>query len=376
MRRGARAAALAGLALVATHTVGAAQSPPVGSGFDEVMRNAEQMLERFWIATADELDTSYVPPDRVVAYTELSPVSTGCGDGDPGNAFYCAFDNGIYYDRTFLEGEFDKGDFRSLMILAHEWGHLAQATQDLVPANLPPVFAELQADCFAGGYAHFLDDNALLSEGDVEEAAVSMLGMGDPYISWEASGAHGLPGDRVNAFKWGVDFGARSCAESVFTEFVGSEMPRPFGAAIPEGSLRGMVPIPRLGPFILMDCKTRTDLLGINGITDALQCRYETQDGTQLYHEFLAKTTGEEAQAFLTHNQERFQEDGFIRVDGGRITEDSFGFGIDVGVWVMLFRPTDGRTRFMWTMGSVFRYVSGSETSVADVRSAYFPSDS
>jgi len=98
--------------------------------------------------------------------------------------FYCPVDEKVYIDLEFydeLKTRFGaSGDFAQAYVLAHELGHHVQhliGTDDKVRqqqearpdlANELSVRLELQADCYAGVWAHSTDKRGRLEAGEVD----------------------------------------------------------------------------------------------------------------------------------------------------------------------------------------------------------------
>jgi predicted metalloprotease len=142
-------------------------------------------------------------PTRVVLFTR--GVSTGCGSAtSAAGPFYCPADRLVYLDLDFfreLEQRFGApGDFAQAYVIAHEVGHHVQnllgimnqvsALQRSDPsrANELSVRLELQADCFAGVWAHSAYEENQLEEGDLEEGLAAAAAVGDDTIQQRATG--------------------------------------------------------------------------------------------------------------------------------------------------------------------------------------------
>src|SRR3954467_5501469 len=127
------------------------------------------------------------PPPYLVLFDD--GINTGCGSAtSAAGPFYCPTDRKLYIDLAFfrqLETEFAaQGDFAKAYVIAHEVGHHVQTllgTSDKVraaqqrgpesAANALQVRMELQADCFAGIWAHYADTSRqLVEQGDIDEA--------------------------------------------------------------------------------------------------------------------------------------------------------------------------------------------------------------
>ena len=93
-------------------------------------------------------------------------------------------------------------------IVAHEYGHQIQHELGLFEQygnQVPTAAFELQADCYAGTWAHSAGQNNQLEEGDVQEAIDAALAVGD----FDASnpGHHGTPEQRATAWNTGFESG-------------------------------------------------------------------------------------------------------------------------------------------------------------------------
>lgn len=143
--------------------------------------------------------------------------------------FYCPGDRRIYIDLSFyrdLRSRFRApGDFAQAYVIAHEVGHHVQTllgiTREvegirgqLAPAdaNALSVRMELQADCFAGVWAHHAHrTRQILETGDIEEGLNAASAIGDDRMQMEATGyispesfTHGSSEQRVRWFNHGL----------------------------------------------------------------------------------------------------------------------------------------------------------------------------
>jgi predicted metalloprotease len=156
---------------------------------------------------------------------------TGCGVGQTAmGPFYCPLDQKIYIDLGFydeLRSRFGApGDFAQAYVLTHELGHHVQhllGIDDRVrraqienpdQANALSVRLELQADCFAGIWAHETQREQMLEPGDVEEALNAASSVGDDRIQRAVTGhvnadtfTHGTAVQRAMWFRRGFDSG-------------------------------------------------------------------------------------------------------------------------------------------------------------------------
>jgi predicted metalloprotease len=157
--------------------------------------------------------------------------STGCGYGDAATGpFYCPADRRVYIDLSFYDELRQRlgagGDFAQAYVIAHEIGHHVQkldGTSDKVhlssrsrqrgAAGLS-VRLELQADCYAGVWAHDAQARNLLEVGDIEEALTAAAAIGDDRLQRQSRGTvspdsftHGSSAQRVAWFRRGFETG-------------------------------------------------------------------------------------------------------------------------------------------------------------------------
>jgi len=169
-------------------------------------------------------------------------VDTGCGSASSQvGPFYCPADERVYIDLTFfdqLKSQFGvSGDFAQAYVIAHEFGHHVQTVlgisaevrneQQTNPdrANDLSVRMELQADCFAGVWAHSVwaqpDDQAVqsITQEDIRDGLAAAAAVGDDRIQ-ERSGSgvnpeswtHGSSEQRMDWFQRGFGEGtAEAC---------------------------------------------------------------------------------------------------------------------------------------------------------------------
>ena len=198
---------------------------PAGSPNDEAGQFVSHVLgdtEETWTAIFSRAGREY-PPPYLVLFDD--GINTGCGSAtSAAGPFYCPNDRKLYIDLAFfrqLETEFAaQGDFARAYVIAHEVGHHVQhlrGTDDEVrrlqqedpdQANPQSVRLELQADCYAGVWAHAVFDQ--LDPGDVEEAITASEAVGDDRLQRRARGdvdpdsfTHGSSAQRAKWFRKG-----------------------------------------------------------------------------------------------------------------------------------------------------------------------------
>ncbi|MBI1365822.1 MAG: flagellar biosynthesis protein FlgM [Alphaproteobacteria bacterium] len=161
-------------------------------------------------------------------------VQSGCGFASAAvGPFYCPADQHVYLDTDFfseLSRRFGApGDFAAAYVIAHEVGHhvqkltgvadrvaAAQARAGEAERNALQVRMELQADCYAGVWAHWAGETrGLLDDGDIEEGLNAASKIGDDTLQRNAgrrvtpeSFTHGSSAQRVHWFKRGYQSGA------------------------------------------------------------------------------------------------------------------------------------------------------------------------
>ncbi|MCD9574545.1 KPN_02809 family neutral zinc metallopeptidase [Flavobacterium soyae] len=158
-------------------------------------------------------------------------VQTACGGASSASGpFYCPADQKVYMDLDFFEELKTKfgakgGDFAIAYVIAHEIGHHIQTLlgtsakmhqeqegKSQAEANKLSVALELQADFYAGVWAH--DNQQYLDEGDIEEALSAANAVGDDAIQSKMQGqivpdsfTHGTSEQRMYWFKKGFKTG-------------------------------------------------------------------------------------------------------------------------------------------------------------------------
>ena len=178
--------------------------------------------EDFWTQEFEAMGKTYRPP-VLVLFTDY--VQTGGGTASSATGpFYSPTDKKIYIDLSFydeLKTRFGAaGDFAQAYVIAHEVGHAVQdqlgilAQVNASKDNEMSVRCELQADFFAGLWAHYENSVGFLEQGDIQEALNAANAIGDDRIQKQAQGrvvpdsfTHGTSAQRVRWFKLGFDTG-------------------------------------------------------------------------------------------------------------------------------------------------------------------------
>ncbi|WP_264558890.1 neutral zinc metallopeptidase [Flavobacterium sp. N2270] len=158
-------------------------------------------------------------------------VQTACGGASSASGpFYCPADKKVYMDLTFFEELRTRfgakgGDFAIAYVIAHEVGHHVQTLmgtsgkvrqlqqqKSKVEGNRLSVCLELQADFYAGLWAHY--NKKYLESGDIEEALSAAHAVGDDAIQSKMQGhvvpdsfTHGTSEQRMKWFMKGYNSG-------------------------------------------------------------------------------------------------------------------------------------------------------------------------
>ena len=156
--------------------------------------------------------------------------ATACGTGQAAmGPFYCSGDEKLYIDLSFFSTMKQQlgadGDFAYAYVIAHEVGHHVQnllgtlneahsqmARMSKTDSNRMSVRIELQADCYAGVWAHYIDE--VLDDDDLMEAIKCAQVIGDDYLQKKAQGyaveesfTHGTAAQRMRWLKKGMTTG-------------------------------------------------------------------------------------------------------------------------------------------------------------------------
>ena len=159
-------------------------------------------------------------------------VRSACGFASAASGpFYCPPDQKLYLDTSFfqqLDRQFGAGgDFAQAYVIAHEVGHHVQNLIGVLPkfnqmrqsmseadANQMSIRVELQADCFAGVWAHYTAQKGIVDQADLQEALNAATKIGDDNIQKRTQGYvvpesfnHGTSQQRYNWLRRGMESG-------------------------------------------------------------------------------------------------------------------------------------------------------------------------
>lgn len=194
--------------------------------------------EDVWGAIFQASNAQYEQP-KLVLFS--GGVQTACGGASSASGpFYCPGDHKVYLDTGFFDEMRARlgggGDFAEAYVIAHEVGHhvqtltgvsakvnaARQAGQDVKGDGGLLVRQELQADCYAGIWAHHAQQrHNWLEAGDIEEALSTATAIGDDRLQQQSQGqvvpdsfSHGTSEQRVRWFKVGFEGGGVSACDT------------------------------------------------------------------------------------------------------------------------------------------------------------------
>lgn len=219
-------------------------APPPGGGLDQcttagdVQTQAEcrfvvveNSLRDFWAGEFQRRDMRYADTSLT---TFSGAVNTGCGSASSQvGPFYCPADRGVYLDLGFFDVLRTRlgaqgGDFAEAYVLAHEYGHhiqnltghMERVSRSDTGESSDAVRLELQADCYAGVWAHHATTTSAsggepliteISREDIAEAVDAAETVGDDYIQERMGGTaspetwtHGSSQQRREWFEQGL----------------------------------------------------------------------------------------------------------------------------------------------------------------------------
>ena len=210
---------------------GPAQRPPADDTMARFVSTVLADTEDVWGQVFRQGGGRYQEP-RLVLFRGATPTACGTGQAAMG-PFYCPADQKVYIDLGFYETLKNRlgapGDIAQAYVIAHEVGHHVQNQLGIsgkvdqmrgrvskAEYNALSVRLELQADCFAGVWAHHAQNaRQILEQGDVEEAMNAAAKIGDDALQRAQGGAvvpesftHGTSAQRQRWFHNGLQNGS------------------------------------------------------------------------------------------------------------------------------------------------------------------------
>ena len=208
---------------------GPAGAPPGDDQASVFMQEVLADTEDTWGALFRERGATYQPP-VLVLFTQATQSACGLGQSAMG-PFYCPADQKVYLDLSFFDELARRfgapGDFAQAYVIAHEIGHHVQTITGLSQrvqsarrglseseSNELSVQQELQADCYAGVWAHYAAQRGRLEPGDAEEGLQAAAAIGDDRLQQQTQGrvvpesfTHGSSEQRVSWLRRGMNSG-------------------------------------------------------------------------------------------------------------------------------------------------------------------------
>jgi predicted metalloprotease len=222
---------------------GPASSATVGTSGTVASTPAEEKLKEFVGAVMDDTQATWrellgdrYQPTKARLFRDA--IQSACGFAQSASGpFYCPADHYVYLDLGFfdeLQQRFGaSGDFAEAYVLAHEVGHHVQSllgvdsqvrqrqATDPSQRNALSVKLELQADCYAGVWAHATAKSGRaaqgrmeLESGDLQEGLRAASAIGDDRIQRMSTGhvfpdkfTHGSSEQRATWLRRGFESG-------------------------------------------------------------------------------------------------------------------------------------------------------------------------
>jgi hypothetical protein len=210
-----------------------APAEPASRPTDEIGLFVSKVLadtEDTWRQIFRQAGATYREP-KLVLFSNVFPTACGVGQSAAG-PFYCPNDEKVYVDLNFFRELKERfrapGDFAQAYVIAHEVGHHVQNQLGIMEKtaqlrqrmsereyNEVSVRVELQADCFAGVWAHHANKRKVLEPGDIDEALRAASAIGDDVLQRRSQGyvvpdsfTHGSAAQRTRWFRIGFDSGS------------------------------------------------------------------------------------------------------------------------------------------------------------------------
>ncbi|MCR9262419.1 MAG: zinc metallopeptidase [Pseudomonadaceae bacterium] len=217
----------------------APEVPPGPLGNDDAAQFVGVILadtEDTWTALFAQANAQY-PQPKLRLFSDA--VNSACGYNTAAvGPFYCPPDQRVYLDLSFFNQLAQlgaPGDFAQAYVIGHEVGHHIQNVTGVLEtvaerkrglpssdANKLQVLVELQADCYAGIWAHYAENERnLLDPGDVEEGLAAAASIGDDALQRRAgrqvrpeSFTHGTSRQRQAWFNTGLQHGSVAACDT------------------------------------------------------------------------------------------------------------------------------------------------------------------
>ena len=204
--------------------------PPADDTMGQFVATVLADTEDVWGQMFRSANGQYREP-KLVLFRGATRSSCGVGQAAMG-PFYCPADEKVYIDLSFYDLLKNRmgapGDFAQAYVIAHEVGHHVQNLMGITQKvdgmrgrvseaqmNALSVRVELQADCFAGVWAHHAHKSRqIIEQGDIEEAMNAAAQIGDDALQRRQQGyvvpdsfTHGSSAQRQTWFRRGLQGG-------------------------------------------------------------------------------------------------------------------------------------------------------------------------
>jgi uncharacterized protein len=217
---------------------GGGEAPATDSSGELRTSPEEEQMADFVDAVAADVQAAWSQqlgdryrPSRVVLFRDTYQPEAGCGFAQAATGpFYCPSDGKVYLDLGFFNDLSRQlgapGEFARAYVIAHEFGHHVQnllGATDRVQADRrsgpesASVALELQADCYAGVWAHKAAQpggRVDLDPGDAEEGLRAAAAIGDDRLQKMSTGhvaperfTHGSSAQRMEWLRRGMETG-------------------------------------------------------------------------------------------------------------------------------------------------------------------------
>ena len=208
-----------------------AQRPPASDELATFVSTVLADTEDVWGPIMKSGGAPYAQP-KLVLFRGATPTACGTGQSAMG-PFYCPGDSKVYIDLAFFDTLRSRmgapGDFAQAYVIAHEVGHHVQNQLGITgkvdamrgrvstaQMNALSVRVELQADCFAGVWAHHSQKGkGWLDRSDIDEALNAAAQIGDDTLQRRSQGTvvpesftHGTSAQRQSWFRRGLQTGS------------------------------------------------------------------------------------------------------------------------------------------------------------------------
>ncbi|HXD43086.1 MAG TPA: neutral zinc metallopeptidase [Ramlibacter sp.] len=210
---------------------GPARPPPASDKTAKFVSVVLADTEDVWGRLFQQGGATYHPPKLDLF---RGAIGTACGTGQSAmGPFYCPADQKVYIDLGFYDTLRSRlgapGEFAQAYVIAHEVGHHVQdelgitrkvdamrSRMNQAQGNAVSVRVELQADCYAGVWAHHSQQSKQwLDPGDIESAMNAAAKIGDDALQRSAGRAvvpdsftHGSSAQRQQWFQKGYQTGS------------------------------------------------------------------------------------------------------------------------------------------------------------------------